>query len=162
MTDFAKIYQHYFQDVYRFLLRLSQDEAMAEELTQQCFFQALERLNTFRGDCELRVWLCQIAKNLYFSHRRQEKRLARNVSPTALAGTSTDQGLEYVLRQERSQQLHQALHQLTEPYKEVFSLRVFGELSYAQISSLFGKTESWARVTFHRAKLQLQQRCQEE
>lgn len=162
MADFAKIYQRYFQDVYRFLLRLSQDQTIAEELTQQCFFQALERLDSFRGDCELRVWLCQIAKNLYFSHCRQERRLAHNIPQTVFEQAGADQGLEHILQQEQSLRLHQALHQLAEPYKEVFSLRVFGELSFAQISSLFGKTESWARVTFHRAKLQLQQQCKEE
>ena len=56
--------------------------------------------------------------------------------------------------------IHEYLHNMEEPYKEVFQLRVFGELSFADIGKIFHKTESWARVTYHRARLKLQEKMQ--
>ena len=54
--------------------------------------------------------------------------------------------------------IHVALHAMEEPFREVFELRVFGELSFREIGTIFGKTENWARVTYHRARLKLQER----
>lgn len=153
MTDFANIYQQYFQDVYRFLLSLSQDETLAEEITQETFYKALQRIDTYQGTCKITVWLCQIAKNTYFSYCKKQKHGAKL---GAGIGESPDTGEEILLRQEELWQIHQVLHDLDEPYKEVFTLRVFGELPFQQISALFGKSESWSRVTFFRAKRKIQ------
>ncbi len=153
MTDFANIYQQYFQDVYRFLLSLSQDEMLAEEITQETFYKALQRIDTYQGTCKITVWLCQIAKNTYFSYCKKQKHRAKL---GAGIGESPDTGEESLLRQEELWQIHQVLHDLDEPYKEVFTLRVFGELPFQQISALFGKSESWSRVTFFRAKRKIQ------
>lgn len=75
LTDFEEVYAVYFDDVYRYLLSLSGSESVAEELTSETFFRAMDALGRFRGECSVRVWLCQIAKNLYYSHLRREKRL---------------------------------------------------------------------------------------
>lgn len=149
MTDFEAIYKQYFHDVYRFALSLSQDETIAEEITQQTFFKALTAINRFRGNCQLKVWLCQIAKNCYFSYYTSRQNYDQMQQATSSAETSNVETL--YLQKEDTQAIHIALHNLEEPYKEVFTLRVFGGLSYSEISNLFGKTESWARVTFHRA-----------
>jgi len=149
VTDFEAIYKQYFHDVYRFTLSLSQNEAVAEEITQQTFFKALSAIDSFRGNCQLKVWLCQIAKNCYFSYyanRRNNDQTQQAALPVEANNVET-----LYLQKEDARAIHIALHNLDEPYKEVFTLRVFGELSYAEISKLFGKTESWARVTFHRA-----------
>ncbi len=149
MTDFEAIYREYFHDVYRFALSLSQNDVIAEEITQQTFFKALTAIDSFRGNCQLKVWLCQIAKNCYFSYYTARQ---NNQHPQQAAFPVEANCVETLyLQKEDAQSIHIALHNLEEPYKEVFTLRVFGELSYAQISNLFGKTESWARVTFHRA-----------
>lgn len=152
MTDFQEVYERYFKDVYKYALSLSRDESVAEEITQETFFKALKNMDSFRGQCRLYVWLCQIAKNTYFTYAGK----ARRTQPQQefAAGDSPEESL---LRSETAFEVHRALHALEEPYKEVFSLRVFGELSFRQIGELFGKTESWARVTYHRARLKIKE-----
>lgn len=154
MTEFQKVYDTYFQDVYRYALSLCRNESLAEEITQETFFKALKSIDSFRGQCRMFVWLCQIAKNTYYSMAAKEKIRPYEEGVQEGWGDSLESRL---LTSESAFEIHKALHQLEEPYKEVFSLRVFGELSYKQISQLFGKTESWARVTYHRAKLKIRE-----
>ena len=153
LEPFEKIYEQYFQDVYRYALSLTRDEALAEEITQETFFKALRSIHKFDGKCRLYVWLCQIAKHTYFTHREKQGKLAAPVEVSD-DGESLEEGL---LQKDTAFRIHQALHALEEPYKEVFSLRTLGELPFRQIGMLFGKTESWARVTYHRARLKLKE-----
>ena len=154
MQDFEAIYTEYFQDVYRYVYSLCRSEALAEELTQEAFYKAMQHMDKFDGSCRLYVWLCQIAKNTYFTYLKRQKRYAP--ADEATLTVSPEPGMEQVLQdQETAQKLHELLHQLQEPYKEVFSLRVFGELPFSQIGALFGKTDSWARLIFYRAKKEL-------
>ncbi|MNH91190.1 RNA polymerase sigma factor SigM [compost metagenome] len=159
MMDFESIYNQYFRDVYLFVFSLSRNEAIAEEITQETFFKALKGIETFKGHCKINVWLCQIAKNTYFTHLEKQKRFEPENTLEKASGDNIEAAL---LMKDDIFQIHKALHQLNEPYKEVFTLRVFGELSFAQISQLFEKTESWARVTFYRAKQKIQQLLKEE
>ena len=152
VPDFEEVYRLYFADVYKYILALSRDEAVAEEVTQETFFKALTAIDTFRGDCQLRVWLCQIARNQYLSLCRERKKFADR------GGEPGDDGIEAgFANREDARRLHVLLHELPEPYKEVFSLRTFGELPFSQIGELFGKTESWARVTYFRARQKLKE-----
>ena len=152
MPDFEEVYRRYFADVYQYVLALSRDEATAEEVTQETFFRALTAIDDFRGDCQLRVWLCQIARNQYLSLCRERKRFG------VAAEEPGDDGIEAGFDdREDAKKLHRLLHGLPEPYKEVFSLRTFGELPFSQIGELFGKTESWARVTYFRARRRLKE-----
>ena len=152
MPDFEKVYRDYFADVYRYVLALSRDEAVAEEVTQDTFFKALTAIDSFRGDCQLRVWPCQIARNRYTSLCRERAKFGE------AAAEPGDEGLEEGFAdRDTARQLHVLLHGLPEPYKEVFSLRTFGELPFSQIGELFGKTESWARVTYFRARQKLKE-----
>lgn len=148
------LYRQYFHDVYRYLLALTRSDDLAEELTQETFFRAMKAIDSFKGDCDVRVWLCQIAKNAYLSQCRKGK----HVADAAIPETAPDPAppVELALEDKESvQEIHRILHAMKEPYKEVFMLRVFGELSFRQIADLFGKTENWAAVTFHRAKLKI-------
>lgn len=155
VTDFQEIYNLYFRDVYRFTLSLCRNESLAEEITQETFFKALSSLDSFDGKCKISVWLCQIAKNTYISICRKEKRFDANTDTRILADPSD---IELQLSdEETAYSIHKILHNLEEPYKEVFSLRTLGELSFLKIGQLFGKTESWARVTYHRAKLKIKE-----
>ena len=154
MTDIDKVYRKYFTDVYRYILSLCKNEALAEEITQESFFKALKGLDSFKGECSLYAWLCQIAKNTYLTHLKKQKRFTENEPEFELQSNTKTIEEEYDLK-EKSYLLHKALHKMEEPYKEVFTLRTFGELSFSQIAELFGKTESWARVTYHRARLKL-------
>lgn len=157
MTDFSEIYELYFKDVYKYALSLCRKEELAEEITQETFCKALKSADSFRGQCRIYVWLCQIAKNTYFSLSGKEKARHQKESLLQETGGSLEEAL---LKKESAFEIHRTLHALDEPYKEVFSLRVFGELSFRQIGLLFGKTESWARVTFHRAKLKIKEELQ--
>ena len=152
MPDFEAVYRQYFADVYKYALALSRDEQTAEEVTQETFFKALTAIDSFRGDCQLRVWLCQIARNQYLTLCRERKKF------TDAEPEPGDSGIEEGFAdREDARRLHILLHALPEPYKEVFSLRTFGELPFSQIGELFGKTESWARVTYFRARQKLKE-----
>ncbi|GAA0722295.1 RNA polymerase sigma factor [Clostridium malenominatum] len=159
MTDLANIYEQYFRDVYSFVLLLSRNETVAEEITQETFFKALKSIDKFNGNCKISVWLCQIAKNTYYSHLEKQKRFELNNIPEKASESSIE---ELLIDKESALRIHRALHCLDEPYKEVFTLRIFGELSFVQISQLFEKTESWSRVTFYRAKQKIQDLVKEE
>ena len=155
VTDFQEVYNLYFRDVYRYALSLCRNESVAEEITQETFYKALEKLDSFDGKCKVSVWLCQIAKNAYISMCRKDKHLD---SITDIALLPSDGNIEEnFCDQEAAFAIHRVLHTLPEPYKEVFSLRTFGELSFKQIAELFGRTETWARVTYHRAKLKIKE-----
>lgn len=155
MNDFEELYRAYYDGVYYYTLSLCRDEAWAEEITQETFLKALKGIEGFRGECQLQVWLCQIAKNTFYT---QAKRRKRQVDmPKELLGTD-DPPEQKLLDKETALQLHKELHQLGEPYKEVFWMRTFGELSFAEIASLWGRSESWARVTYHRAKMKIRER----
>lgn len=153
------VYDQYFRDVYIFVLSLSRDEQIAEEITQETFFKALKRIDQFRGDCKMSVWLCQIAKNTYFSYMDGQRKFASLAVQEEESSINLEQKL---IDQTEAMRIHKVLHVLNEPYKEVFMLRLFGELSFDHISQIFGRTESWARVTYHRARLRIQNLLMED
>ncbi len=156
VNEFEEVYRLYFRDVYRYCLALTRDEQMAEEVTQETFFKALRAIDQFDGKCRLYVWLCQIAKNTYFSIQRKKR--DRSELPEDIPSEESLE--ERLLTKEAAFEIRQILHRLEEPCKEVFSLRTFGELPFRQIGELFGKTESWARVTYHRARLKIKEELQ--
>lgn len=151
MNDFEKIYSDYFDVVYQYALTLCHNEQWAEEITQEAFFKALKSVDTYRGECKLSVWLCQIA--FYTMAKRKNRQV-----DYPLDAIPFDNNVEQMLMdKDTAVRLHQILHSLDNPYKEVFWMRTFGELSFAQIGRLWGKTESWARVTYHRAKMKIKE-----
>lgn len=150
MTELEQIYNNYFKDVYFFIYSLSKDKHIAEDLTSETFLKAVKSIESFKGNCDIKVWLFQIAKNSYYSYMRKHKNL---VEIDSAPEKKDDFDIEkLVFASEDSMKIHEILHNLSEPYKEVFSLRIFGELNFKQIGSLFGKTDNWACVTFHRAR----------
>ncbi len=160
MTEFETIYRQYFRDVELYLRAICHDEHLAEELTEQVFFQALKALPKFRGDCDIRTWLCSMARNAYLSHLRKFKP-TEDISELSIPDPK--QAVEeQIADKDLSMQIHRVLHNLPEPYKEVFSLRVFGQLSFEDIGSLFGRTANWACVTYHRARKKIQQEMEEK
>lgn len=159
MTEFADIYETYFADVELYLRAICRDEALAEELTEQVFFRALKALPTFRGDCDIRTWLCAMARNAFVSHQRKEKP-SQSIEELQIPD-SRKTVEEWIVDQEQAMAIHRILHDLPEPYKEVFSLRIFGQLSFGDIGSLFGRTANWACVIYHRARQKIQSEMEE-
>ena len=149
--DFEDVYRRYFGDVYRYLLRLSGSETAAEDITSETFLRAMQALPRFRGDCDVRVWLCRIARNTYFSTRRDPDNQPME-EPGEDPRGSAPSPEEETLRREEGRRLRQLLHGLEEPYREVFLWRHYGDLSFREIGQLFGKSENWACVTYHRAR----------
>ena len=152
---FDEIYQSYFDSVYRFVLSLSRDPHISEEITQDTFFKALRSLEQFRGDSSIKSWLCSIAKNIWISEQRKKK-----AQPIDEASALPDPGIcpeESIVRQDESMRIHRLLHRLDEPYREVFTLRTLGQLSFRDIGELFGKSENWACVVYHRARAKLKE-----
>lgn len=150
MTEYEDLYRSYFQDVFLYIKSLANDEHIAEDITSETFLKAIQSIDSFKRNCDIRIWLCQIAKNCYFSYLRKHKKLT---NLDTIAEPADDIDIEVAMNAaETSMQIHEVLHNLKEPYKEVFSLRTFGELSFKQIAALFGKSENWACVTYHRAR----------
>ena len=156
MTEFEKLFNENREFVFKYLMKMTRDISLSEELTQETFFRAYMNYTSLRNKEKASVWLCQIAKNTYFSWYNEQK---KKDSLDDLEVASGDVRIEETfVQKELSQKALHCLHELEEPYKEVFMLSVFGGFSLKDISSIFGKSESWARVTFYRAKQKLLER----
>lgn len=161
MNDFDIMYRSCYEDVFRFLRGLSGNETLAEDLTQETFYRAMKNIDSYQGNAELRVWLCSIAKNLFYDHCRKQKPTVSTDDAAELADENRHFS-DMLADKTQALQIHKLLHELKEPYKEIFTLRIFGELSFREIGDIFGKSEHWACVTFHRARTMLQKQVKEE
>lgn len=156
--DFDKLYNTYFMEVYSYVMTIMKNRHMAEEITQEVFYKAIKSDKSFKGASSEFTWLCAIAKNTCIDELRKKSGLEELKEELA-----QNDNLEQMLEdEEMTLKIHLILHKLEEPYKEVFQLRIFGELSFLKIGKIFGKTENWARVTYHRARLKIQERMEEE
>lgn len=156
MQEFEDLYKAYYPQVYKYILKLCQNELLAEEITQETFFKVLKSVDSFKGECKFSVWMCQIAKNTFYSYLKKNKRLADFPIET-LAIENEDSLENLVADKDMALKIHAILHDMEEPYREVFWMRTFGELSFAEIGNLHKKSESWARVTYHRAKMRIKE-----
>ena len=154
--DYEKLYSAYYMQVYSYIMVLAKNKDMAEEITQNTFYKAMTSKSKFKEKSNELTWLCSIAKNLFYDEVRKKQRIA-DMPPDDELLAEEDMA-SAVVDSDTAYRIHLILHKLEEPYKEVFQLRVFGELSFSQIASIFDKTESWARVTYHRARLKIQER----
>lgn len=153
-ADMEFIYQNHAQSVYRYLLALTRDQDLAEELTEETFYRAVYSLHTYNGSCKISVWLCQIAKHAWYQELEKRKKYPSEQLPPALASPSLSPE-EATLLQSNKMDLYKAIHQLSEPMREIVHMRLSGEFSFAEIGEILGKSENWARVTFYRAKQKL-------
>lgn len=160
--EFDQIYSAYFKSVYLYVMQLSGNEHIAEEITSETFFKAINSVDSFRGDCDMRVWLCQIAKNTYYSYlKKNRKELSIDESDLRNVADPDARIDVQIGEQEEARLIRKILHDISDPYKEVFMWRVFGELSFKEIGDLYGKTDNWACVTYHRARKMIQNRLEE-
>ena len=158
MTEQAweKMYDAYYMRVYSFTMTLTGDRNLSEDITQETFSRAMARSASFRNEADQATWLCSIAKNLFMDEKRRRKKTGGEIPEDLPSGEKTPETA--VADRDYSFRIHLALHDLEEPYREIFELRVFGELSFREIGAIFARTENWARVTYHRARLKLQER----
>ena len=162
MTDFDAIYKAYFNDVLFYIRRLSKDEHIAEEITSETFFKAMHNIDKFRGECHIRVWLCQIAKNCYYSHLKKAEKIDKSCDIECFDMPDPSETVEErIIQADEARQIRKLLHDVQDPYKEVFMWRVFAELSFKEIAQMFHKSENWACVTYHRARNMIKERLEE-
>ncbi len=151
MATFQNIYEEYARPVYRFLLQLTANEDKAEELLQETFYRALQNIDRFEGRCSLYTWLCQIGKNAWYKECRRNKRYEQ--IPLGELHASIEEDPEVLLlEKEQHMLIRDAILKLEDPYQDVFIMHILGEIKLGEIAALYGKSESWARVTFFRAK----------
>ena len=160
MGTFNKIYEEYARPVHGFLLRLTRNEELAEELLQETFYQALQHIDQFEGRCSLYTWLCQIGKNAWYKECRRSRRYSDvKMEDLIIADTKLSVEEQIVLKDEFVR-VQRAIQKLDEPYKDVFILHAIGEVKLVEIAAVYEKSESWARMTFFRAKQRIVQEVQ--
>lgn len=157
MQNMEQIYEKYFQTVNKYLLCLTHNDNLAEEFTQETFYKAIKKINKFKGECEISVWLCQIAKNLWYDECRKNKKMLDMNDEKLFDLQILDNLEENLLLKERKTLLYTNLKTLDDLTKEVVYLRIFGELSFNEIATILNKTSNWARVTFYRGKEKLKE-----
>ena len=158
MQNIEEVYKEYSNTVYKYLFCLTGKEEIAEDLTQETFAIAIKQINKFRGDCKISVWLCQIAKHLWYKELKKSKK-NKNISINDLneeieeAKTPED----IICEKEEKLKLFKDMQKLDEQSKEVMYLRMVGNLNFIEIGEILGKTPNWARVTFYRAKQKIRE-----
>ena len=159
--DIEAIYNKYFRIIYKYLLSLCGDPHLAEELAQETFLKALSRKEPVDPDDNIIAWLYTIARNLYFQHynksRRRQEILKKNAGEQFADSPETK-----IMQKQEQLRIHRLLHALAEPYREVFMLRHFGELSFREIADIFGRNETWARTIYYRARKKLMEDLRNE
>lgn len=157
-SDFEVIYEKYVSKVFSFVLKLSDNYHMAEEITQETFVKAYIALHSFRGECRMEVWLCQIAKHLFYDNIKSRKREV-NINSEIKEAPDYQYNIEkQVIMKDETKRLKESIELLKEPYRSVIIDCVFLELNYKEIAIKYQKTENWARVTFYRAKQKIKEK----
>lgn len=168
--ELDELYQEYAKMIYHYIYLKCHDAHLAEDIVQTTFLKAITQIDHFQGRSKISTWLCQIAKNEYLNYCRKynrqhsyEEHVERNGEQAMSdAVPVSDMLIEKMIAGEQAQQIRRILHQMKEPYKEVFMLRVYGEYSFGEIGRLFEKNSTWARVTFYRAKEKIIKGLQEK
>lgn len=151
MQEIEQLYKEYAKQVYKYLLSLCHSEQMAEELMQETFYRAIKSIKTYNGTCKVYVWLCQIAKHIWYQELSTNKRA--QVSELTNEMPSGEHSVEEsIILHDEKMGLFKQLHLLEEPMREVMYLRLTGEFGFREIAEILGKDETWARVTFYRGK----------
>lgn len=157
MQSMGEIYQSYAKTVYKYLFSLTHSQDIAEELTQETFYQAVRSIDRFDGSCAVSTWLCAIAKHQLSAYRRKHPPTENVEELDGASDPAEDRALAAAGRVD----LLKRLHQCPEPFREILYLRIFGDLSFREIGEIVGRTENWARVTFYRGKERLRKELDE-
>lgn len=153
MKEIEQIYRKYFEHVYRYVYAISKDPNVAEDVTAETFLKAIKGISSFQGKCDIRVWLCQIAKFTYYNQIRKEKHEAV-LSLDVMDPSSLE---EVVCMKEQHEMVLRIVEQMKPTSQQIFCLRVYNELSFKEIGETFSKSENWACVTFYRIRQKIKE-----
>lgn len=156
MQNMEQVYKEYFETVNKYLFCLTHNSDISEELTQETFYRAVKKIDTYKGECKISVWLCQIAKNLWYDQCRKNKKVT-NFEEDLFNGQEVNITEEQAIANDEKISLYKRMQNLDEKTREVMYLRITGELSFKEIGTVLNKTENWARVTFYRGKNKLKE-----
>ena len=155
MQNIEEIYKEHSNTVYKYLFCLTGNEDLSEELTQETFAIAVKEIKKFKGNCKVSVWLCQIAKHLWYKELKKKK---RNISIEEISDIQGSENLEnLIINKEEKLKLFKDIQKLDEKSKELIYLRMVGNLDFTEIGEILGKTANWARVNFYRAKQKIRE-----
>ena len=157
MESMNQIYQKYAKTVYGYIFAKTNDHQIAEELTQETFYQGIKSINRYDGSCKISTWLCAIAKNQLKTYYRKNPKMAELTDDEHGGKTAENQALDNLMTGD----ILKVIHNQKEPYSEVLYLRILGALTFKDIGNILGKSENWARVTFYRGKEKLKGELEE-
>lgn len=156
MLDVEKIYSLYFSQVYYFIFGISKNEEIAKDIAGETFFKLIEKADDFRNEASIKTYLFTIAKNLYFTHLRKNK---KKLNLENIEEFSLDEDIEEkVIRNQEYLRIIKEIETFDEPVKGVLIMRLFYDLSFKSIGEFYGKTDNWACVSFYRARKKLAER----
>lgn len=156
-----EIYTCYAPTVFKYLMCLTHDPSLSEDLTADTFEVAFRSIEKYRGDSKLSVWLCGIAKHLFYAERRRMDKIKWTELTAEPLLSPQDIECDYLLKEEKLS-LYRSLQQLPTDMREVFYLRMTGDMTFDEIGDILGRSGNWARVTFYRGKEKLKRRMQDE
>lgn len=161
MQEIEQIYKKYYTVVYKYLFCLTHNSDIAEELTQETFYKMIKKIDTFKGNSKLSVWLCEIAKNLWYDELRKKKYQTVSYDEIEVSNsTAYKQNVENnYINKEEFDETTKRIENLDNLSKRVLYLRLNSDMSFKEIGDILGKTETWARVTFYRAKQKIKEDC---
>ena len=159
LDDLEKLCNLHYKYVKSYALSLCLNEALAEDITQETFYNAIKKIDTFKNDCKIETWFCSIARNIYLNSKRRKQ--TENISdyPNLVADSNLE---DNVIKDENVKRILAEAVKLETPYKEVFYMKTLGDMPYSTIADVFSKTENWARVTYFRAKKQIEERVSDD
>lgn len=157
VQNIEKIYEEYFETVKKYLFCLTHNNDIAEEITQETFYRAVKKINTFKGECKISVWLCQIAKNIWYNELQRNKRMENIIERYYTPEIAENELENIIISKENTLEIYKKIQKLDENTRNVMYLRIMGELSFREIGNILNKTENWARVTFYRGKEKLKE-----
>lgn len=167
MNELEDIYEKYANEIKKFLIYLTHDVNLAEELTQETFYEAVKSISRYNGKCKMNVWLCQIAKHRFYDHLKKQKHYNK-VSIDEMIDSSIEipseqrSPIDNLIQKEKLKKIYKCINEMKDPYPEIFMLRTYSELSFREIGDIFEKSENWARVTYYRAKIKLLERIESD
>ena len=155
MQNIEEVYKEYSNAVYKYLFCLTGNEELSEELTQETFAIAVKEIKKFKGNCKVSVWLCQIAKHLWYKELKKRKKSIPLEDIEKLQDSEMIEDI--IIKKENKLKLYKDIQELDEKSRKIIYLRMLGNLNFTEIGEILGKTANWARVNFYRAKQKIKE-----